>query len=512
MISWIILAVLAAPVVYLLLLHHFSYWKRHGIAQLGPSFVFGDVGQFIRQQHCIGVMCSKLYEISKNLPYVGIYVSFRPGMLINDPQMIKDITVRDFEHFHDRGLHVNEEKDPLSCHLFALGGEKWKHHRSKLSPTFTSGRLKEMLPIMMDVGKVLQKHIEKRAAVEKVIDMREVMARYTTDIIASVGFGIKIDSINNHEDIFRQMGTRVFSTSLKNSLRLASTFFTPKLNSVLGFKFIDQEVEDFMINVVKDTLEHRESNNVIRKDMMQLLLQLRNLGTVSIDERWDIGVPNSHKQLSLEQVTAHAFVFFTAAYETSSTAMSFCLHELAKNKTIQHKVQKEIDHVLSQSGGNLTYDNLAEMKYLESCIDETLRKYPSVPFLNRECTKEYPIPGTNVTIPKGTPIIIPVMGLHNDPNFFPEPEKFVPERFSDEKQATSKAYIPFGTGPRNCIGMRMGKIQTKVGLVSLLSKFNFDLADEGQMNKELKLDPRSLILMPVGGINLTITKKIDSRE
>ncbi|XP_055531477.1 probable cytochrome P450 6d5 [Wyeomyia smithii] len=507
MLSYLVLIVLAAPIVYLLLLYQFSYWKRHGIPQLGPSLAFGDIGQLVRQQYCIGEMFGKLYEKCKQLPFVGVYVSFRPALMVNDTELIKDITVRDFDHFHDRGLHVNEQKDPLSGHLFALGGEKWRDHRAKLTPTFTSGRLKEMFPIMLEIGQVLQDHVGKRVHTEKVLEMREVMARFTTDVIASVGFGIKIDSINDKNETFREMGIRVFAHTLKNMLRLGSTIFTPKMNAIFGFKFVDQEVEDFMISIVRDTLEYREKNNVIRKDMMQLLLQLRNRGTVSYDEQWDASPTSAAKHISLEQVTAHAFVFFVAAYETSSTAMSFCLYQLAKNPHVQEKVHAEIDRILAKNQGKLTYNTLTEMKYLEGCIDETLRMYPSLPFLNRECNKAYKLPGTDHTIPKGTPVIIPIMGIHRDPDLFPEPEKFIPERFQDEQLYTSDAYLPFGIGPRICIGMRMGKVQTKVGLAMLLSKFNFRLTDEKQKNQELQLDPRSVILMPVGGIHLAVTER-----
>ena len=87
-------------------------------------------------------------------------------------------------------------------------------------------------------------------------------------------------------------------------------------------------------------------------------------------------------------------------------------------------------------------------------LTETLRKYPPVTFLNRECTKDYPIPGTHVTLEKGTQVIIPVEALHDDPQYFPEPDKFDPERFSEETKSGRHhyVYLPFGEGPRICIG------------------------------------------------------------
>ncbi|XP_052566256.1 probable cytochrome P450 6d5 [Culex pipiens pallens] len=508
--SWLVLiAALAAPLLYLLVARQFSYWKRRGVAQLGPIFPFGNLGPFFRQRSCLGVTYAELYHRWKALPFVGIYFSLRPLLLINDPELIKNVLTRDFEYFHDRGLHVNEEKDPLSGHLFALGGDKWRHHRSKLTPTFTSGRLKEMFQNLVEIGQVLQEYVGKRAAAGEEVDVRELMARYTTDVIASVGFGIENDSINDSDNMFRKMGTKVFAQDIKTIVRLASTFFLPKLNALFNFKFIAQDIEDFMMNVVRETLEYRESNNVVRKDIMQLLMQLRNTGTVSMDKIWKVEAATpSAKQLSLEQVTAHAFVFFAAGYETSSSTISFCLFELARNVDIQRKLQAEIDQVLAKHNGAITYDSINEMKYLENCIDETLRKYPAVPFLNRECTKDYVIPGTSSTVEKGTTVIIPVLGLQHDPEFYSDPEKFIPERFTDEA-TTDKPYLPFGTGPRVCIGLRLGKLQTKMGLVMMLSKFNIRLVDETYYSKELELDSKGLFLMPIGGIKVAVSARSD---
>ncbi|KAL9699478.1 hypothetical protein quinque_002919 [Culex quinquefasciatus] len=487
--SWLVLnAALAVPLLYLLVARQFSYWKRRGVAQLVPVFPFGNLGPFFRQRSCLGVTYAELYHRWKALPFVGIYFSLRPLLLINDPELIKNVLTRDFEYFHDRGLHVNEGKDPLSGHLFALGGDKWRHHRSKLTPTFTSGRLKEMFQNLVEIGLVLQEYVGKRAAAGEEVDN---------------------DSINDSDNMFRKMGTKVFAQDLKTIVRLASTFFLPKLNALFNFKFIAQDIEDFMMNVVRETLEYRESNNVVRKDIMQLLMQLRNTGTVSMDKIWKVEAATpSAKQLSLEQVTAHAFVFFAAGYETSSSTISFCLFELARNVNIQRKLQADIDQVLAKHNGAITYDSINEMKYLENCIDETLRKYPAVPFLNRECTKDYVIPGTSSTVEKGTTVIIPVLGLQHDPEFYSEPQKFIPERFSEEA-TTDKPYLPFGTGPRVCIGLRLGKLQTKMGLVMMLSKFNIRLVDEAYHSKELELDSKGLFLMPIGGIKVAVSTRSD---
>lgn len=129
--------------------------------------------------------------------------------------------------------------------------------------------------------------------------------------------------------------------------------------------------------------------------------------------------------------------------------------------------------------------------------------------LNRTCVKKYKIPGTNKFIEKGVEVFIPVLGLQNDKNFYENPDDFNPERWN-ERNTTDiviRPYLPFGDGPRNCIGMRLGKMQTKVGLVLMLQNFNYEL-EQNQKNVSLEFDPRHFLLQPQSNIYLKISKAI----
>lgn len=141
---------------------------------------------------------------------------------------------------------------------------------------------------------------------------------------------------------------------------------------------------------------------------------------------------------------------------------------------------------------------------------ETLRLWPPVPVLTRICTKEYQIPKSNITIEKGTLVFIPVLGLQRDEQYFANPKEFMPERFAPENLAgktfNNSPNLPFGEGPRVCIGLRLGKLQTKVGLIVMLQKFNFALSAKLQ-NKELVMSPKALLLAPEGGLELEVTKR-----
>lgn len=260
-----------------------------------------------------------------------------------------------------------------------------------------------------------------------------------------------------------------------------------------------------------------------------------NTGAIQTDDQWQTDIKNdSQKTMTLNEVTAQAYVFFLAGFETSASTLSFCLYELAKNPDIQRKVHEEIDRVLEEQNGEISYDSVAQMKYLDCCIDgkleflkfsifcvelnviicgsstETLRKYPTVPFLNRECTKDYQIPGTDVVIEKGVGIMISLLGLQFDEKYYPEPEKFIPERFNEENSAdkniVNRPYLPFGDGPRICIGMRMGKMQAKAGLVMLLKDYKFELGDK-HIGKELEYAASAFVMTPVGGLVVKCSKR-----
>lgn len=159
------------------------------------------------------------------------------------------------------------------------------------------------------------------------------------------------------------------------------------------------------------------------------------------------------KSMSYEEIAGNVFLFYIAGSETSSSTVAYTLYELTQNEDLMRRAQEDIKSTYEKHAGELTYESIMEMKFIDLCVKETLRKYPGLPILNRECTKNYHIPGTKFTIEKGTSIIVSLLGIHRDAQFFPNPEQYDPDRFTDEKRAYNEdMYMPFGAGPRNCIG------------------------------------------------------------
>lgn len=159
-------------------------------------------------------------------------------------------------------------------------------------------------------------------------------------------------------------------------------------------------------------------------------------------------------------MTAQCMLFFLPGFDTVFTAMMFMGYEIAINPEVQTVLLQEIDDLLESLNGKLSsYEDIQKMEYLDCVVSESLRLWSPVLFLDRICTKALTIEdsdGTKVQIQVNDGIYFPINSLHMDPNHFPIPTKFDPDRFSVANRDNIKplTYLPFGVGPRNCIGSR----------------------------------------------------------
>lgn len=204
--------------------------------------------------------------------------------------------------------------------------------------------------------------------------------------------------------------------------------------------------------------------------------------------------------MTVEQIAAQVFIFYIAGTETTSATTCFTLHELTQNPSLMKRAQADVDSTLSKHNHKITYECVNDMKFIDLCVKETLRKYPGLPLLNRECTKDYLIPGTEFTIKKGTAIVISLLGIHRDEQLFLDAQRYNPDRF-ESADFNSKAYLPFGMGPRNCPAWRMGILATKVALMILLSKFRFEALEK----REIEFSANTIPLDAKGGIKLKVS-------
>lgn len=203
----IVLIVIVAAYYYVQ--NAFSYWKNRGFKSFPASFPFGNFAPAFLQKQSFSDVVEKLYHQTTE-PCFGAYAMFSPMLVVRDPEIIRAVLIKDFQYFTDRNVYIDEKKDPLSGHLFSLNGDKWRNMRTKLTPVFTSGKLKAMFATMVDCGMPLVNYMDKAVDKREIIEAREISARFATDVIASVAFGVSINTMDNPNDPFRAAGRKVF--------------------------------------------------------------------------------------------------------------------------------------------------------------------------------------------------------------------------------------------------------------------------------------------------------------
>ncbi|XP_034486377.1 probable cytochrome P450 6d5 [Drosophila innubila] len=508
---FILLLLTTVALLYVYLKWNFSFWERKGFPYAAACIPFGALDSVRRNKRSFGLAIYDMYTATKK-PFVGIYLTLRPALLVRDAQLAHDMLVKDFASFHDRGVYVDEVHDPLSANLFSLEGNRWKTTRTKLTPSFTSGKLKGMFPTAEAVADKMLAYLNNKLpeTSSSEIDMKNLMSSYAIDIIASTIFGLDVDSFTDPNNEFRQISKEVTQPTAKNILRGTTSFLYPGLERI--FNRLGSSIDGLgrMRDLAHRTIAYREENKLMRPDLMQLLLQLRNTGKVSNDD--DIWATEtaaeSLKTLTKDNIAAHLFLFFVAGYETTASTTAFTLYELMQNPDVLAKLRDDINQTLEKHNGQLTYDCIQDMKYLELCVMETTRKYPGLPILNRMCTEDYPLPNSKLVVEKGTQIIISLLGIHRDEEYFPEPLSYQPERFTDEhRNYTPAAYMPFGVGPRQCIAARMGKMNVKIALTKILTNFNIETRLE---KREIDFTVNGVPLLPKGGVPVKLTRKAQS--
>ncbi|XP_076285655.1 putative cytochrome P450 6a14 [Lasioglossum baleicum] len=495
--------ILCVAAVVLLAVYYYlssmnNYWKKLGIAGPPPSLFLGNLKSSTLGQLSMSDSTRKMYNEYKQEPVFGIFAGTTPVLMVNDLDLVKDVLIGDFSLFASRGVPIFRKIESLTQHLFLLEPEIWRPLRARLSPVFTSGKLKEMFPLVIECGEHLEKYLDSVTKKGELVDCREIAAKFTTDVIGTCAFGIDMNALADEDSEFRRMGREMFTPSWQQVVRDLMRQFLPNVYQRVGHLVQPKKVTEFFTNVVTDTMKYREKHNVVRSDFINMLLELKRN-------------PSQLENIELTDslLTSQAFVFFLAGFETSSSTIGHALYELALNTDIQNKLRKEIRQTLEENAGEgkvLTYDQVRQMKYLDAVFRETLRKYPILPILMRQVSTDYTFKGTKITIPKDTRIWIPVYGIHHDPDIYVKPEVFDPERFIDNGISTRHpmAFLAFGDGPRNCIGARFAFYQSKVGLISILRNHKVEVCEKTTI--PYKSDTRAFLLSLKGGVVLKMSK------
>lgn len=270
--SFVILALLT---FYLYLTKDYDYWIKRGVPCNEPEFPFGSTKDIILTRTFAGKGYDNIYKQFPNERYFGIIDFVIPTLVVKDPDLIKLILVKDFNSFSDRLGLTGNPKEYMLKHLLNLVGKEWKDMRSKLTPTFTSGKLKMMFVFMEGCSQVLKEKLDKEIKISKVIDAKDVLAKFTLDIIATCAFGLDINSQTQKDGTFYHVfGDFMKTTKVQYIKRLLILFF-PDILRIFRINAFQPEIRDFVTNLVRDTTEFRKKNNINRNDFLDLLIHIK---------------------------------------------------------------------------------------------------------------------------------------------------------------------------------------------------------------------------------------------
>ncbi|CAF1213925.1 unnamed protein product [Rotaria sordida] len=502
MLTSILIAVfITLVVVYLWHIHRtYSFFIRLGIPGPSTTFFFGNFPEFIKTKRLS--LCLK--EWTKKYGRVfGYFEGHTPILIVSDPNILQDIFITSFSNFHSHREYTFDQPHEKEGHLFIAQGLRWKRQRFVINPTFSSIKLKQMSPLINHSIDALMKKLTEQYQLGEPFDIYAFLKRFTMDTIWSCGFGLDTDMQNNPNDPYLIQSQRVFSAENAYRKIVLLSLFMPE------FKWFWITL-DAVDNIVRRWLRHyvplarklitddpiiwikKQAQELIKKrvnlgytsrmDLLQLML-----GSASdqefIEDRsaptdvttdTEIEAPPLVRKITKHEIAGNIYLFMIAGYETTSTALAYACYVLATNPNEQIKLQEHIDSHFNPDTDNdmLSYETISKMEYLDMFIREVLRMYPIAPIAsNRQSVEDFHISHFG-TIPAGTIVGIDIYSVHFDSDLWGpvDPNVFYPERFATKRHPL--AWIPFGSGPRNCVGMRFALMQMKLVLIRLLKTYS----------------------------------------
>jgi len=389
------------------------------------------------------------------------------GHLVARPEYIKHILVVHRDKYI-KGKAYKRLKAFLGTGIITSEGGAWKHQRKRAQPFFTPSAIASFDQAMVDAAQETARNWKVFAKESTPISVVDEMITITAKAITRTMFGADIDESS---EVCRCFADALGYVSRKTSSILSVPRFVPTQDN-LHFKRCLKVIHSFIDEIISDRKAHLGS------DLLSMLL-------------------TQEDPLSNQEIRDQLITIFFAGHETTSLLLSWTWYLLSKHPEVESKVCQELSQVLE--GRPPTNEDIPHLVYTRMVIDEVLRLYPSVWGFAREAAEEDIIGG--YTIPKGSVIMLSPWVSHRHPDFWDAPETFNPERFHpDQKQHLDKfAYIPFSTGPRQCIGNHMALQEGVLVLATLLQQFQLSLCNHGEVkpNPVGTTHPMSPILMNI---------------
>ncbi|KHJ98075.1 unspecific monooxygenase [Oesophagostomum dentatum] len=302
------------------------------------------------------------------------------------------------------------------------------------------------------------------------------MIRLTLDMTSKCAFGYDFNVQNDPTSPFLSFAKKFSEFDLR-APEVSFVILFPNVaaafQKITGVSVLNNAANKFFLNTLENMFEERKKGNEMKyNDFFQILLNslVEDDAERVKDEEIEFEHNNITKGLSKGDILGQAFMFVLAGFETTPAALHLAVYMMAMHPEIQQQCREEITRVCGNED-DVTYEMLNELKYTEQCIAETLRMYPPVVRTNRLCTKDITLKG--IKLKKGCIFTFPIRAIHYSRDYYRNPEVFDPDRWSAEERSSRDplTFVPFGYGPRNCIGMRVAQMQMKIALVHILRRY-----------------------------------------
>uniref|UniRef100_A0A914X3R9 Uncharacterized protein n=2 Tax=Plectus sambesii TaxID=2011161 RepID=A0A914X3R9_9BILA len=412
----------------------------------------------------------------------NIWLATEPYVMLYGAEVV-EVVLSSGKHI-DKGFEYNMLHPWLGRGLLTSASTTWRPRRKLLTPTFHYDILKDFVEVFNQQSKILLGILRPFAESGKSFDVSTYIASCALDIICESAMGRSVNAQLNHQSDYVKAIIEIndiIHKRQKNPLSWPNFLFWHFGNGkrhawclevLHGFtqKVIDErkaEIDklggmDEMMNALQD----KRNNNVGDDDVDSKKQRLAFL-----DLLLDLV---DRQQMPMADVRPEVDTFMFEGHDTTSSAMTWTLHLLGCYPEVQRRVHAELDALFGDDARDITFEDIGSLKYLECCVKETLRLFPSVPMFTRVLKHDQPIDG--LVVPAGTQVVIVSYMVHRDPKHWPDPEVFDPDRFSPQQTAGRHpyAFLPFSAGGRNCIGQRFAMMEEKTVLAWLLRYFEVE--------------------------------------
>lgn len=395
--------------------------------------------------------------------------------LVSDPAIVHGVLVEQNDAFM-KGLGLSYFMRPLLGNgLLSSEGDFHRKQRRMLAPSFMPKRLADYATTIADRSESAQRSMREG----ETVDVNAAMMRLTLEIVGATLFGAEVGAEAEEvhgalTDAMEQMG-RI----LRSVVPIPPTWPTP--GNRRGLRAVER-----LDRIVYGLIEERRRSKVERNDFLSMLLAARDEAGGAMTDR---------------QVRDEAMNIFLAGHETTANALTWTFYLLAKHPAVRDRLERELD---AQLGGRTpTLADLAKLPYAMQVFKEAMRLYPPAYVIARRALRDVEVEGRRIQ--KGHLVVVNIIGMHHDPKLFPDPERFDPERFTPEaeKALPKNAFLPFGAGPRVCIGNHFALMEGQLALATIAQRVRFELPPGA---RPVEMEPL-VTLRPKGGMPMTAHRR-----